>query len=214
MFLSAAISRVFSHSINGFLEILRDEARRFNDNVISAYSGDTRSPIPMISVHSDGDLVISLSAAKLILFPETFAGKLESFRFMHDSVEAGLRNQLALEHVVPVCDRQLACQYESLPVVPVVDDLLEVVLYLPFEPDHAKVIDDQQVVCGELAEEVGLAPFQMHQPQLLDEHVHREVEHLVALAAGPLSQGADKEGLARARGSFHDGCAAFPNVAA
>ena len=65
---------------------------------------------------------------------------------MHQSVEACLGNQLALEHVVPVSDGQLARQDESLAVVPVVDDLLEVVLYLPFESDHAEVIDDEQVV--------------------------------------------------------------------
>ena len=95
---------------------------------------------------------------------------------MHYSVEASLGNQLALEYVVPVGNWQLACQDERLAVVPVVDDLLEVVLYLPFEPDHTEVIDNKQVVGGELAEEVGLTPFQMYQPQLVDERVHREVD--------------------------------------
>ena len=95
---------------------------------------------------------------------------------MHYSVEASLGNQFTLEYVVPVGDWQLACQDERLAVVPVVDDLLEVVLYLPFEPDHTEVIDNKQVVGGELAEEVGLTPFQMYQPQLVDERVHREVD--------------------------------------
>ena len=65
---------------------------------------------------------------------------------MHQSVEACLGDQLALEHIVPVSDGQLACQDERSSVIPVVDDLLEVVLYLPFEPDHAEVVDDEQVV--------------------------------------------------------------------
>ena len=65
---------------------------------------------------------------------------------MHQSVEACLGNQLTLEHVVPVCHRQLARQDESPAVVAVVDDLLEVMLYLPFKPDHAEVVDDEQVV--------------------------------------------------------------------
>ena len=121
---------------------------------------------------------------------------------MHYSVEASLGNQLALEYVIPVSNRQLACQDECLAVVPVVDDLLEVVLYLPFEPDHAEVVDDEQVVGRELAEEVCLTPFQMHQPQLVDERVHGEVERLVALTAGPLSQGIDKESLACARWAY------------
>ena len=123
---------------------------------------------------------------------------------MHYSVEASLGNQLALEYVIPVSNRQLACQDECLAVIPVVDDLLEVVLYLPFEPDHAEVVDNEQVVGGELAEEVGLTPFQMYQPQLVDERVHREVERLVALAACPLSQGIDKEGLARACRAYYN----------
>ena len=115
---------------------------------------------------------------------------------MHKSVEACLGNELALEHVVPVCDGQLACQDECPAVVPVIDDLLDVVLYLPFEPDHAEVIDDEQVVGREFAEEVGLAPLQMHQPQLVDERVHSEVERLVALTACPLAQGTEQESLA------------------
>ena len=115
---------------------------------------------------------------------------------MHKSVEACLGNELALEHVVPVCDGQLACQDEGPAVVPVIDDLLDVVLYLPFEPDHAEVIDDEQVVGREFAEEVGLAPLQMHQPQLVDERVHSEVERLVALTACPLAQGTEQESLA------------------
>lgn len=90
---------------------------------------------------------------------------------MHYSVEASLGNQLTLEYVVPVGDWQLARQDERLAVVPVVDDLLEVMLYLPFEPDHAEVVDNKQVVGGELAEEVCLTPFQMYQPQLVDERV-------------------------------------------
>lgn len=102
---------------------------------------------------------------------------------MHYSVEASLGNQFTLEYIVPVGNRRLACQDERLAVVPVVDDLLEVVLYLPFEPDHTEVVDNKQVVGGELAEEVGLTPFQMYQPQLVDERVHREVERLVALTA-------------------------------
>ena len=112
---------------------------------------------------------------------------------MHQSVEACLGDQFTLEHIVPVSDGQLARQDESPAVVPVVDDLLEVMLYLPFEPDHAEVVDDEQVVGRELMEEAGLTPFQVYQPQLVDERVHGEVERLVALTAGPLSQGIDKE---------------------
>ena len=81
---------------------------------------------------------------------------------MHQSVEACLGNQLALEHVVPVCHWQLAGQDEGLSVVAVVDDLLEVVLCLPLEPGHAEVVDNEQVVGRELVEEVGLTSFQVY----------------------------------------------------
>ena len=78
---------------------------------------------------------------------------------MHDSVKAGLCNQLTLEHVVPVRDWQLTCKDCCLSVVSVIYDLLKIVLQLPFQPDHAKVVYDKQVMCDELAEEVGLPSF-------------------------------------------------------
>jgi hypothetical protein len=56
----------------------------------------------------------------------------------------------------------------------------------------------------ELAEDVSLTPFQMHQPQLVDECVHGEVERLVSLTACPLSQGIDKESLARAFRAYYN----------
>lgn len=133
---------------------------------------------------------------------------------MNDSVEAGLCDELALEYVIPVFDRQLAGQYESLPVVAVIDYLFESMLYLSFEPDHTEVVYDDQVVCRELVEEVGLTPFEVHEPELLDERVHGEVERLDALTARPFPKGAGEEGLARARWSFHDEGTAVPNVAA
>ena len=66
---------------------------------------------------------------------------------------------------------ELACQYKSLPVIPVIDNLLKIMLYLTFEPEHTKVVDNEQVVGGELTEEVGLSPFKMHELELFDEHV-------------------------------------------
>ena len=100
---------------------------------------------------------------------------------MHDSVKAGLCNQLTLEHVVPVRDWQLTCKDCCLSVVSVIYDLLKIVLQLPFQSDHAKVVYDKQVVCVELAEEVGLSSFEMYEFEVLDEHVHREVKHLDAM---------------------------------
>ena len=94
---------------------------------------------------------------------------------MHDSVQTSLCNKLALEHVVPVRDWQLTCKDGCLSVVAVVYDLLKIVLQLPFQSDHAKVVYDKQVVCVELAEEVGLPSFEMYELEVLDEHVHREV---------------------------------------
>lgn len=61
-------------------------------------------------------------------------------------------------------------------------------LQLPFQPDHAKVVYDKQVMCDELAEEVGLPSFEMYELEVLDEHVHREVKHLDAIAARPVTQ--------------------------
>lgn len=39
--------------------------------------------------------------------------------------------------------------------VPIIDNLLKFVLYLPFESAHAEVVDDEYVMGGELVEEVG-----------------------------------------------------------
>ena len=69
---------------------------------------------------------------------------------MHDSVQTGFRNELALEHIIPVCNGKLAGQDECLPVVPVIDDLFKVMLYLAVQLDHPKVIDNQQVMCVQL----------------------------------------------------------------
>ena len=107
---------------------------------------------------------------------------------MHDSVKACLCNQLTLEHVVPVRDWQLTCKDCCLSVVSVIYDLLKIVLQLPFQSDHAKVVYDKQVVCVELAEEVGLSSFEMYELEVLDEHVHSVVEHLDSIAACPVTQ--------------------------
>ena len=61
--------------------------------------------------------------------------------------------------------------------------MLKIVLQLSFKLDHAEVIYDEQVVGIELAEEVRLATFEMYEFEVLDEHVHREVKHLDAIAA-------------------------------
>lgn len=60
-------------------------------------------------------------------------------------------------------------------VVAVIYDLLKIVLQLSFKPDHAKVVYDKQVMCVELAEEVGLSSFEMYEFEVLDEHVHSDV---------------------------------------
>ena len=81
---------------------------------------------------------------------------------MHDSVETCLCNQLTLEHIVPIRGWQLAGEDGCLSVVAVIYDLLKIVLQLSFQPDHSKVIYDKQVMCVELAEEVGLSSFEMY----------------------------------------------------
>ena len=94
---------------------------------------------------------------------------------MHDSVQTSLCNQFALEHVVPVGCWQLTGEYGCFSVISVIYDLLKIVLQLSFKPDHAKVIYDKQVMCVELAEEVGLSSFEMYELEVLDEHVHSVV---------------------------------------
>lgn len=81
---------------------------------------------------------------------------------MHDSVQTSLCNQLNLEHIVPIRGWQLAGEDGCLSVVAVIYDLLKIVLQLSFQPDHSKVIYDKQVMCVELAEEVGLLSFEMY----------------------------------------------------
>ena len=75
---------------------------------------------------------------------------------MYDSVQTGFRNEFALEHIIPVCDGKLAGQDECFPVVAVIYDLFKVMLYLAVQLDHPKVIDNQQVMCVQLPEEVCL----------------------------------------------------------
>lgn len=73
---------------------------------------------------------------------------------MHDSVQTGFCNELALEHIIPVCNGKLAGQDECFPVVPVIYDLFKVMLYLAVQLDHPEVIDNQQVMCVQFTEEV------------------------------------------------------------
>ncbi|MBB3894696.1 hypothetical protein GGR07_001006 [Bacteroides pyogenes] len=78
---------------------------------------------------------------------------------MHDSVQTGFCNQFTLEHVIPVRNVKLAGQDECLPVVPVIYNLFKVMLYPAAKLDHPKVIDNQEVMCIQLAEEVGFKYF-------------------------------------------------------
>lgn len=114
---------------------------------------------------------------------------------MHDSVQTGFCNEFALEHIIPVCNGKLAGQDECLPVVPVIYDLFKVMLYLAVKLDHPKVIDNQQVMCVQFTEEVCLPSFQMYKLQVLNEHVHREVQYLPAVPACPVTQGAGEVGF-------------------
>ena len=95
---------------------------------------------------------------------------------MHNSVQTGFCNELALEHIIPVCNGKLAGQDECFPVVPVIYDLFKVMLYLSVQLDHPKIIYDQKIMCVKLSEEICLPSFQMYKLQVLDEHVHREVQ--------------------------------------
>ena len=87
-------------------------------------------------------------------------------------------------------------------------------LYLTLEPEHAKVIDNEQVVGRELAEEIGLPAFKMHELQLLDEHVHSEVEHLDSLATSVFTKSTCQIGLACSRRAVNDNSTPIPDVAA
>ena len=49
---------------------------------------------------------------------------------MHYSVQTGFRNELALEHIIPVCNGKLTGQDECFPVVPVIYDLFKIMLYV------------------------------------------------------------------------------------
>ena len=97
---------------------------------------------------------------------------------MHDSVQTGFCNELTLEHIIPVCNGKLAGEDECFPVVPVIYNLFKVMLYLTVQLDHPKIIYNQKVMCVQLPEEVCLPSFQVYKLQVLDEHVHREVQYL------------------------------------
>lgn len=95
---------------------------------------------------------------------------------MYDSIQTSLCDELALENIVPVSHWQLVCEDGRLSVVPVIDDLFEVMLELSVLFYHSEVVYYEQVMCVELAEEVGLASFKVHKFEILQEHVHRKVQ--------------------------------------
>ena len=87
-------------------------------------------------------------------------------------------------------------------------------LYLTLEPEHAKVIDNEQVVCRELTEEICLPAFKMHELQLLNEHIHCEVERLDSLATSVFTKSTCQIGFACSRRAVNDNSTPIPDVAA
>ena len=59
-----------------------------------------------------------------------------------------------MEQAIVVSHRQLAAEYKSLVMIAVVDYLFKVVLQITLYFAHSDVIDNQQILVGELLEEV------------------------------------------------------------
>lgn len=64
---------------------------------------------------------------------------------MDKAVQTGFRYEWIPDYVIPVLDRELGCDNQSLLAIAVVDKLLEVVLLLSLKFFHSEVIKDQQI---------------------------------------------------------------------
>ena len=69
-------------------------------------------------------------------------------------------------------------------------------------------------MCVELAEEVGLPSFEMYELEVLDEHVHSEVEYLDSIAACPFTQCTGIVGLTCSCWACDDECHGIGDVVA
>ena len=78
-------------------------------------------------------------------------------------------------------------------MVPVINDLFEVVLLLAFQLKHTEVIDDYQIEPFDFFEELEFMPFNESQLKLIQQSAYSIVLHLVSQPAGTFTQGACKE---------------------
>ena len=94
---------------------------------------------------------------------------------MDKAVQTGFRYEWIPDYVIPVLDRELGCDNQSLLAIAVVDKLLEVVLLLSLKFFHSEVIKDQQIrFCQSVEEGYGVS-LQTLQIKSFKQPLHVEV---------------------------------------
>ena len=108
---------------------------------------------------------------------------------MDKAVQTGFRYEWIPDYVIPVLDRELGCDNQSLLAIAVVDKLLEVVLLLSLKFFHSEVIKDQQIrFCQSVEEGYGVS-LQTLQIKSFKQPLHVEVRHRHAGTACAVAQG-------------------------
>ena len=79
--------------------------------------------------------------------------------------------------------------------MPLLDDLHEIASLASGEAVGTEIVQNEQIDLGERTEETGEAAVTVRELELCEEARHARVVRAVALAAGPLSEGAGEPGL-------------------
>jgi len=98
--------------------------------------------------------------------------------------------------------------------MPILNDLHEIASLTGGEAVGTEIVQNEQIDLGQRTEETGEAAVAVRELQLCEEAGHARIVGSVALAAGPLSNGAGEPGLAQSAFSGNEKIAFLGNPAA
>src|SRR5262245_8065389 len=140
--------------------------------------------------------------------------ELEAVGVVDEAIEDGISVGWFSDEIVPRFDGELTGDQRRGAAMPVLDDLQEIAPLAGVEAVRTEIVQNEQIDPGEHAEEACEAAIPMGELQLCEEARHARVVCAVALAAGPLSEGAGEPGFAEAAFSANENIALVSNPAA
>src|ERR1700745_4144680 len=112
------------------------------------------------------------------------------------AIENGICHRWVCDHLVPVLDRQLAGDDGGAAIVPVIDNLQEIVALIESEGREAPIVEDQQIDAREGAQQTHMTTITARHSQCAEQPRSPLIEHTAIVATGFVAERTSEEAFA------------------